>query len=148
VVIDNFDIVGMSVLPFETDSELFVYANTVLTFPFTPKTLQTVPRWGYKIADFSNAVYLVEFALGNHPQRARATTSRCPRVPAVKYVFCTLVVKGFYHELHYNGSHYNYQPVTDFSGLVIRTQKVGGSNPPPTRNKIKWLSHFRLAPFS
>jgi hypothetical protein len=59
VVIDNFDLVGMAVLSFETDPELLVYPDAVLIFPVTAKAFQTIRRWDCKLADFSNTIYLI-----------------------------------------------------------------------------------------
>jgi hypothetical protein len=109
VVIDNFDLVGISILPFETDPELLVYPEAVLTFSVTAKTFQTITRWDGKRADFSDTMDLVQLTLGNRPQGARAATSRRPGISAIKYVFGTLAVKRFYHGLYYNGIHYSCQ---------------------------------------
>jgi hypothetical protein len=78
VVIDDFDLVGMTVLPFETNPEPLVYPDAVLTFPVTAKALQTIRRRDCKLTDFSNTIYLIELALSNRPQRTRAATSRQP----------------------------------------------------------------------
>jgi hypothetical protein len=110
VVIDDFDLVGMTVLPFETDPELLVDPDAVLIFPVAAKAFQTIRRRDCKFSDFSNTIYLIQLALGNRPQRARAATSRRPGVSAVKDIFCALVAKGLYHGRDYNGTRYKVNP--------------------------------------
>ncbi|AOY60158.1 uncharacterized protein Dmul_33880 [Desulfococcus multivorans] len=109
MIIDNFDLVGMAILPYKTNPELLVYPNGILIFPFTPKVFQTISRWDCEFADFSNTIDLVKLAPNNRPQVTRAATPRFPRVPAVKNVFRTLVVKGLYHISHYNDYRYTRQ---------------------------------------
>jgi hypothetical protein len=84
VVIDNFDLVGISILPFETNPELLVYPDAVLTFSVTAKTFQTITRWNGKLSDFSDTIDLIQLALGNRPQRARTATPRRPGISAIK----------------------------------------------------------------
>jgi hypothetical protein len=67
VVIDNFDLVGMAVLPFETNPELLVYPDTVLIFPVTTKAFQTICRWDRKLTNFSNTIHLIQFPLSIRP---------------------------------------------------------------------------------
>jgi hypothetical protein len=106
VVIDNFDLVGMIVLPFKTDPELLVDPDAVLIFPVAPKAFQTIGRRDRELTDFSNTIYLIQLALRIRPQRSWTATSRQPGVSAIKYVLCTLVAKGFYHGLYYNDTRY------------------------------------------
>jgi len=87
VVIDNFDLVGMAVLPFETNTVALVYADAILISPVAAKTFQTIPWRDCKLSELPDTVYLVELALNDPPQRRRAAASRCTRVHAVKYVF-------------------------------------------------------------
>jgi hypothetical protein len=45
VIVDDLDLVGVRVPPFETDSPLVIDANTPLTFSVTFELLQSVGRW-------------------------------------------------------------------------------------------------------
>jgi len=56
VVIDNFDLVGMAVLPFETNPELLVNPDAVLIFPVTTKAFQMICRRDCRLTDFLNFV--------------------------------------------------------------------------------------------
>jgi hypothetical protein len=67
MVIDNFDLVGISILPFETNPELLVSPDAVLTFSVTAKALQAVTGWNRKLSDFSDTIDLIQLALGNGP---------------------------------------------------------------------------------
>jgi len=84
MVIDNFDLIGISVLPFETNPELLVYTDAVLPFSVTAKALQAVTGWNRKLSDFSDTIYLIQFALGNRPQRTWAATPRLGGVAPIK----------------------------------------------------------------
>ncbi len=44
MVINNFDISGISVFPFETESPLLVYPNAVLTFSISGQGFESVRR--------------------------------------------------------------------------------------------------------
>ena len=45
VVIDDFDFVGISILPSKTNSVLFVDSYAVLPRSIAPKSLETIPGW-------------------------------------------------------------------------------------------------------
>jgi len=44
VIVHNFDFVGVSVAPYETNPPLIVDANTLLPFAFSLQTFKTVSR--------------------------------------------------------------------------------------------------------
>ena len=63
MVIDNFDLAGMAVLPFETNPVLLVYPDTVLIFPVTTQAFQTICRWYRQFTYVSDTIYLIQFPL-------------------------------------------------------------------------------------
>src|SRR5687768_9142211 len=66
------DVVGMAVLPPETDPELLVDADAVLPGPVASRSLEAIPGGDAQLAQAANAIELVEFALGHRPQGLRA----------------------------------------------------------------------------
>jgi hypothetical protein len=138
MVIDNFDLTGISVLPFETNPELLVYPDAVLTFSVTAKALQAVTGWNRKLSDFSDTIYLIQLTLGNRPQKALAATPHQPGVSAIKYVFGALAVKRFYHGLYYNGIYYSCQLEPTEFDIAICDLKLANSSFGQFERKIFW----------
>jgi hypothetical protein len=50
MVIDDFDISCIAVLPTETDSPLLIDSNTVLTTPISGESFQAISRWDPQIS--------------------------------------------------------------------------------------------------
>jgi hypothetical protein len=50
VVIDDFDLGRIALLPAETDSPLIIDANTILTAPISGESLQSSSRWDPQIS--------------------------------------------------------------------------------------------------
>lgn len=50
MVIDDFDIGRIAVLPAETDSPLIIDSNTVLTVPISSEFFQSISRWDPQIS--------------------------------------------------------------------------------------------------
>src|ERR1700692_2691163 len=71
VVVRDFDFVGIAPLPAETDSVLFIDADTVLTAPMSLKTLQSIARWHGKLPKVSDSIELSQLAADNRPQHDR-----------------------------------------------------------------------------
>ena len=67
MVVNDLDLVGMTVLPFETDSILLIYTNAVLFSPFTPQAFKMITWRDRKLSDFADPIYLVQFPLCNCP---------------------------------------------------------------------------------
>ena len=49
MVIDDFDLGRIAVLPAETDSPLIIDANTILTMPISRESFQSISRWDPQI---------------------------------------------------------------------------------------------------
>jgi hypothetical protein len=62
VVINNFDLVGVSIAPHETDPPLIVDANAVLSLSISIQRLQTVTRRSSQISQLGCTVELSQFS--------------------------------------------------------------------------------------
>ena len=103
VVIRDFDFVGIALLPAETDSILFIDADTVLTAPISLKSLQSVVRWHGKLSKVSDSIELRQLAADNRPQHDRTGRPRSTAIDTIEKVFGSRVRKGAYHSMYYNG---------------------------------------------
>jgi hypothetical protein len=74
VVINNFDLVGVSIAPHETDPPLIVNANAVLTLSISVQRLQPVARRSGQVAQLRCAIEL--------PQFSTSHAFNCPKAPA------------------------------------------------------------------
>jgi hypothetical protein len=63
VVVAEFDIVRVSVLPAEADPPLVVHANAVLSFAVARKCLEPVARRDTQIVEAKSGVYEKEFSM-------------------------------------------------------------------------------------
>ena len=74
VVINNFDLVGVSIAPHETDPPLIVDANAVLSLSISVQRLQTVTRRSSQISQLGCTIELSQFATSD--------AFYCPKAPA------------------------------------------------------------------
>src|SRR4051812_22597092 len=72
VVVRDFDVVGIAVLPSETDPILFVDANAVLATTRTTEQFQTITRRNRQLRQFAYPIQLREFPCDHSPERLRA----------------------------------------------------------------------------
>jgi len=120
----------------EADAVLVIDADTVLSSPVAPKTLETV-SWRYRqIAQFPHAVDLVELPPGEKPQDARTNPPGHSRVAAVEDILGPAISKRTYHASHYNGCRYNCQCASCFGagrvspdGLPVPGGRAGETLP-------------------
>ena len=103
MVVRDFDVVGIAVLPPEANPELIVDADTVLAATGATQRLQSISRRNRQLPQFPNAVELRQLPSHGRPQRRRARTARAPAVESVKKVFRGGVGKRAYHTVYYNG---------------------------------------------
>jgi hypothetical protein len=54
MVVDDFDLVGMFILPPEADSVLFIDPDAMLPESIPTKTLQPIPRWNGEFGQVPN----------------------------------------------------------------------------------------------
>jgi predicted phosphoribosyltransferase len=65
VVVRDFDIVGIAILPVKADTILLIDADTVLAGPFPFESFEAV-AWGYgQFAQVTNPIHLVELPARN-----------------------------------------------------------------------------------
>lgn len=64
MVVGDFDFVGMSILPSETDPVLLIDTDTELRFSTPAEALQPIPGRDRELFDLSNPVYLIKLSSG------------------------------------------------------------------------------------
>ncbi len=103
VAVCDFNFIGMTFLPCETDSVRPVNPDAALIFPVKFQLLRTVSRRFPEFRHIPDAVDLIQFPACNGPDRLRAafpgTTGGC----SVKNIFCAGCFKGLYHVSYDNG---------------------------------------------
>jgi hypothetical protein len=102
VIICDFDFVGISVLPPETNPVLLVDSDAVLSQSIPMESLQTVSRRYTKLLEISNAVQLSQLTASDRPERRWTDPSSSTTVDPVEHVFRGPVGKRAYHGLYYN----------------------------------------------
>ena len=65
MVIDNFNLKGISVLPDKTDTPLPVYPDAVPAFPVTTKSFKKIAWWNPQEIKGGGRMHETEFSLGN-----------------------------------------------------------------------------------
>jgi hypothetical protein len=125
VVVRDFDIVGITVLPAKADAVLLIDSDTMLAGPIPLEAFEAV-TWRYsQLAQVSNPIHLVELAARNGPESPRTCLSGGLGIPAVEDVRCPAIGKRPYHGLHYNGDRIPWQAMGPASGAAIKTQALG-----------------------
>jgi len=66
VVIDDFDIPGVAVIPFEADSPLIIDSDAVLAFPVILQLLEAIAWRDSEVIEADGSMDLEEFSQG-HP---------------------------------------------------------------------------------
>src|SRR5215472_368850 len=80
VVVDDLNLVGVALVPHETDPPPVIDANAVLTLPVTTQCLQSIARWSGQVAQFLRLMDLSQLTLGNPLYIVRQP----PREPALE----------------------------------------------------------------
>ena len=86
MVIDELDVVGIGILPTETDPPLIVDADTVLAAAITLEFLEPVPRRHPKVVERLGGVHGNELPQHHAPELRRVsphwlTAEQAPRIP-------------------------------------------------------------------
>jgi hypothetical protein len=103
VAVRDFDLIGITGLPAETDPILLIDANAVLPQPCTCEPFKTIPRRNGKLAEITNPVELSQLPAYDRPENSRTRGSRLPAVDAVEQVLRGTIGEGTYHGMYYNG---------------------------------------------
>lgn len=104
MVVRDFDFVGITSLPAETDAILLVDANTVLPMSSTGEAFEPIARRDGEFLEITNAVELRQLATGDGPERTWADGARALAVHPVEDVFGSSIRERSYHGMYYNGS--------------------------------------------
>jgi hypothetical protein len=102
VVVDDPDLVRMSVLPAKTHSVLLVDANAVLTRPIPVQPFEAIPGRHGKFPEFPDPIDLGQFPPDCRPQVDRTGSVCTPAVDTIEQVFRRGIREGPYHGVHYN----------------------------------------------
>jgi hypothetical protein len=123
VVVRDFDLVGISSLPAETDTILIVDPDALLSRSVAAEPLQPIPRRNGKLQEIPNSVDLIELSSRHRPQipRTGSPGGRC--VGAVEEILGSSIAKRAYHGSHYNGM-YNTSQLSAARG-PIATVEIG-----------------------
>ncbi len=76
MVVCDFDLVRIALLPTETDSVLFIDPNAMLTLPVAPESLQSIPGGDTQFRKVLYAVQLIQLAPNHRPKSLWASTPR------------------------------------------------------------------------
>ncbi len=101
MVVCDFDIEGLTLLPLEADTILLVNADGVLTTSVPAQSLEPISRGYREVVRVVNVIDLIQFAPGNRPQGYRTGRTRDAGIPTD--IFRGLVMKGVYHVPYYTG---------------------------------------------
>jgi len=73
VIIDNFNVVGVTVAPDETQPPLIVDPNAVLPFSIAVQSFKTIGGWRSQVSEFGCAVHLPQLAPDHVLHRLKST---------------------------------------------------------------------------
>ncbi len=107
VVVCNFDIVGMAILPTKAHPILLVDPDAMLTGPIPGKPLKMVAWWQGELAEISHAIELSELTSCHAPQHRRASRPSPSSLYAIEDVLSGPIDERPYHGFYYSGSRYN-----------------------------------------
>jgi hypothetical protein len=86
VIIGDFDFVGITILPPETDPVLLIDADAVLSGTISSQGLQPVSGWHGKLHEVTDPVQLRQLPVDHLPQGARTPSPSPATVDAVEQV--------------------------------------------------------------
>lgn len=101
VVVGDFDLVGITALPSETNPVLIVDPNAMLAGPIAPEAFQPVARWHGQFSELPHSIELGQLPAHDGPKLGGARRPRPPTIDAVEHVFRGGVGERPYHGLYY-----------------------------------------------
>jgi hypothetical protein len=93
VVVSDFNVVGISILPFETNAPLFVDSYAVLASSIALQRFQSITRQRLQIFQRSSSADDEQLAQRVYLNALRQPSYRC----LIPYAFGVLVFEGQYH---------------------------------------------------
>jgi hypothetical protein len=103
VVVCDFDVVGIALLPPEANPILIVNANTVLASSSAPENFQSVARRNRQFAKLAHAIQLRQLARNHCPECWWTGTASAPGIDPVEQIFRRSICERAYHTIYYNG---------------------------------------------
>jgi len=97
VIVRDFDLFGISILPLKAYAILLVDANTVLADSIPAQSLKTIARRDREISEIANTVELIKLTPSDRPQRFRTPRARRSRIGPVKDIFGPAIGERAYH---------------------------------------------------
>jgi hypothetical protein len=94
VVVRDFDFVGITILPRETDAVLIVDADAVLASAVAFQALQPVPGRDRQIRQVPSPIDLIQLSPRDVPQVRGAGRASFLAVDAIEYVLGSLISEG------------------------------------------------------
>jgi hypothetical protein len=79
MIIHNFHIMGVTLMPAETNTPLVVDTDAVLTPPVTFQTLQPIPRWRQQVAQILGFRQVTQFTPGGSLNVRRQPPGHLPK---------------------------------------------------------------------
>jgi len=73
MVVDNFNLKDMAIIPAETNPPLFIHSNAVLSFPITLETFEPVRRRNTEIIQTFGSIQHRKLAKGDIGNRVKPT---------------------------------------------------------------------------
>jgi len=102
VVVRDFDFVGISILPAETDPILLIDPDAVLSVSIARESLEMVPGRNRELLQIPDTVELRQLAPKRWPELPRARSPGAPAVHTVEQIFGRGIGEGPYHTTYYN----------------------------------------------
>ena len=107
VVVRDFDVVRIAIVPAKADAILLVDADAVLTRAIAAEPLEPVARGDGQFGDIPYSVQLVQFSAGDAPEARRACRPCGARADPVEQVLRPTMRGRAYHTPSYNGIRYS-----------------------------------------
>lgn len=103
MVVRDFDLVGIAILPSEANPILLVNADTVLTAAVAGEAFQPVSWRDRQFAKIPYPVDLGQLSPYRRPQLARTSRPSVPAINAVEQMLGRDISEAAYHDMYYNG---------------------------------------------
>ncbi len=102
MVVGDFDVVGMAILPAKTDPVLVIDPDTVLSRSISSQSLQAVTGWNTQLSKLSHPVELRQLPPDHRPKGDGASAPGPSGPLAVEQILGGTIREGAYHGIYYN----------------------------------------------